>query len=151
VKEVRVTAGPRVTRGPLSSSILDYGPFTNKTQAYKSLPCVIGIALKYREVSAHTVGYFQNPSVGAIAKNVSVETDESAENFYNEVSIVTNSGSKHEIQGEEFPSLTPEQVLQNIQQSAAKYLSEEKVEGLIQAINNIENVSIDEISSNLSI
>ena len=150
IKSVHIIAGLRVTKGPLQSSILDSGPFINKTQAYKSIPCATGIALRYGNVTGRTVEYFQDKDVAHLAKQVKITSDESYEGFYNTVSITTEDGSNFEISGDEFPSLTAEQVIMNLRNSATKYLSMEKIDALIERINRIENIPMSEISECLS-
>ncbi len=146
VTEVQVVAGPRVTQGPLSSSILDMGPYINKTQAFKSLPCAIAIALKYKEVSALTANHYQNPDVAKLANKVTIVTDDKAEGFFNKVSVKTQGGENYAISGDEFPSLTHDQVRSNLMCSAVEFISESKAKNLIHAIENIERISIGELS-----
>lgn len=150
VKSVHITAGSRVTEGPLQASILDFGPYTNKTQAFKSLPCATGIALKFRNVTAQTVEHYQDADVSRLAKLVKVSTDKSYEGYYSSVEISTADGSNFETSGDEFPTLTDKQVVTNLKNVASKYLPLEKIETLINLINNIERVSMSDISDCLS-
>jgi len=150
VQSIVVIGGPRITKGPLASSILDPGPYVSRTQAFKSLPCAIGIALKFREVSIHTIPQFQDPLVARIAAKVSVETNDSAAEYFNKVEIATTDGKKHTIEGEEFPSLTPEEVRRNLLRSASKYVPRNKVEKLIKVVDQLEQTTAEDISTCLS-
>jgi 2-methylcitrate dehydratase PrpD len=146
VKEVHVAAGTRVTQGPLASSILDMGPYVNKTQAFKSLPCAIGIALEHREVSAVTANRYKDSEIAQLAEKVTITTDEQAEGFFSTVTIKTEDGKSYSRSGDEFPNLTHEQVKTNLVQAAEKFTSPEKAKSLVQAIEDIENISITDLS-----
>ncbi len=150
VKKINLEVGTRVTQGPLQASILDYGPFVNKTQAYKSLPCATGIALTYGDVSAQTAEHYQDKSVSDIAKLVTIDTDESIEGFYNRVEIVTKESGSHTLEGDVFPSLTDKQVRENLMRSASEYLTITKIQDLIDTIEKIEKVTMEDIAQNLS-
>jgi 2-methylcitrate dehydratase PrpD len=150
VESITISAGKRITHGPLSSSILDFGPFINKTQAYKSLPCAVAIALVYGDVSAETVGKFQDPNVSITAGKVSVNTNESYDGFFNSIEIKTTDNTVYEIEGDDFPSLTSEQVDFNIIKSTSRYLGDDRAKDLVKFVRNLENHDVDEISSLLS-
>lgn len=150
IETVKIIAGPRVTRGPLKSSILDEGPYVNKTQAFKSLPCAVGIALKYMEVTAATANNFDDAKVAQLAERVAIETKEDADGFYNEVVINTVNSKKHSISGEDFPTLSSEQVRKNLRSSASKFISSDQVEALIRSIDEIDKMEMEDISNNLS-
>ncbi len=150
IERIQIMAGPRVTQGPLKSSILDEGPYVNKTQAFKSLPCAVGIALKYKEVSAVTANNFGDEEVSELSKKVEINTNEDAEGFYNRVVIRTDDGKVYTISGQEFPTLSSEQVRNNIRKSASKYMSSETVESLVHSIDNIEEVDMERISKNMT-
>lgn len=150
VKSVRIVAGPRVTRGPLAASILDSGPYTNKTQAYKSLPCAIGIALRFGTVLPHTVSNYRNQDVSKLAERVEVVTNDSYESFYNSVEIVTEDGSKYHIEGEEFPSLGTEKVRENLLRAASQYVGEEKAHAMIDVIDSLDRDTVESLSNCLS-
>ncbi len=145
IVSVEILAGNRVTKGPLSSSILDFGPYLNKTQAYKSLPCATAIGLVFGDVSVETVNHYQDNEVKELAKIVDVKTEESYEGFYNKVVITTIDGRKHQIEGDEFPSLTDKEVEANFRRSASKHMSAGKVEELIKNITNIEKIKLDRL------
>ena len=117
-----------------------------KTQAFKSLPCAIGIALKYGEVSAVTANHYKEPEVAKLAEKVTIETDEQAEGFYNTVIVRAKDGSKYTISGDKFPNLTHDQVKNNLMGAAIKFASESRVKDLIQAVDNIEKISIGDLS-----
>ncbi len=146
IDEVRVTAGTRVTEGPLSSSILDSGPFLNKTQAYKSLPCAIGIGLRFREVTPMSVENYQDHSISEIAKKVRIETDRAAKGFFSSVSIVLKNGTKHTIEGDNFPTLGLDEVQRNFIRAASEYLSQQRAEQLAESILNVDQLSIGELA-----
>lgn len=150
VREVRVTAGTRVTEGPLSSSILDTGPFLNKTQAYKSLPCAIGIALRFLEVTPMSVENYQDSSISEIANKVSIETDRAAEGFYNTVRMIMNDGTEHMIRGDDFPTLGLEEVQSNFIRAASEYLSQQRAEQLAEAILRVDQLSLSEVTGLLT-
>lgn len=150
IESVEIVAGPRVTQGPLAASILDSGPYVNKTQAYKSLPCAIGIALRFGTVLPHTVSKYKNQDVSGLAAVVEVKTDESYESFYNSVAIVTRDGSKHTIEGEEFPSLEPERVRENLLLAASQYVGDKKAQEMIRVVENLEKESVVSLSNCLS-
>ncbi|MHA2096929.1 MAG: MmgE/PrpD family protein, partial [Candidatus Hodarchaeales archaeon] len=150
IREVKVVVGPRVTAGPLKSSIIDKGPFVNKTQAYKSIYCSIGIALMHRDVNPQTVKLFKEPTVSVLGDKVVVVSDEKAKGFFNRIEITTLDGKKFETQGEEFPTLTSEQVKHNFTRAASEYIPTSKVEKLILGIKNLEKSPIEEVSYNLS-
>lgn len=150
VQKIKIVASPRITEGPLSSSVLDWGPYTSETQCFKSLPCAIGIALQFREVSIETIKNYGDPRVSEIAEKVTVETEKSARGYYNSVEMTTKDGRTCKLQGEEFPSLTREEVKVNLKKAATKFMPEEKVDKLIQAIQNMENLSITDLSKYLS-
>ncbi|MGY5877220.1 MAG: MmgE/PrpD family protein [Candidatus Thorarchaeota archaeon] len=150
VRKINLEVGTRVTRGPLQASILDYGPFVNKTQAYKSLPCATGIAIVSGNVTAKTADHYQEKSVHEIAQLVTIDTDESIEGFYNRVEIITEGSGVLSIEGDKFPSLTDLQVRANLMKSASEYLSKTQVQGLIDAIDKLDKVTMEEITQNLS-
>jgi 2-methylcitrate dehydratase PrpD len=149
VKKVNVVAWPSLTRGVLAASILDQGPYTSKIQAFTSLPCAVGIALVFGDVSADTTRNYTDPRVFDVAKKVNVETDASAESYYCSVEMITKDGTRHELQGRDFPSLTRAEVKTNLMQSASKLLSKKQVNGLISAVENLEEISIADLSPHL--
>ncbi len=150
IKSIEIVAGPRVTHGPLAASILDSGPYVNKTQAYKSLPCATGIALRFGTVLPHTVSKYENKDVSTLATLVDVKMNESYESFYNSVEILTDDGSKYSIEGEDFPSLSPEEVRENLLFVASEYVGDEKTREMIGVIDNLERESVDSLSKCLS-
>lgn len=150
VKSIRITAGQRVTSGPLRESILDFGPYTNKTQAYKSLPCATGIGIVHGGVAPETVVNYQDPSVARVAAKVEVMTEPSLEGFYNLVEIRTSDNVLHTIEGNEFPSLSDDRVISNLRIMASCCVSREKAENLISLISRMERVSMSDISDCLS-
>jgi len=146
IKSVHVTAGTRVTEGPLCSTILDKGPYFNKTQAYKSLPCAIGIALKFREVTPMSVEKYQDSSISEIADKVSIETDRSFDGFHSIVKFVMNDGSEYSYESNDFPTLGLEKIRSNFIRAVSEYLSLEKAKKLSEAIMNLDEIQVNEIT-----
>ncbi len=150
IERIRLVVGTRVTHGPLQTSIVDYGPFVGKTQAYKSLPCATGIALSYGDVSAQTAEFYKEKRVQDIAHMVAIDTDESFDGFYNQVEITTNDNRVHTLEGDTFPSLSDEEVKSNLIRSAGEYLSDAKVQNLVTLIDKLEDISMNDIAEYLS-
>ena len=146
INKVHVTVGTRVTEGPLCSSILDTGPFLNKTQAYKSLPCAIAIAIKFREVTPMSVEKYQDSSISEIAEKVSIETDRSFEGYHNIVRFELNDGTEYTLEGDDFPTLSLEKVQNNFIRVASETLSPERATKLFQAIMNLDKLKLDEVT-----
>jgi 2-methylcitrate dehydratase PrpD len=149
VKEIFVTAGPKVTEGPLSQSVLESGPFLNKTQAYKSLPCAIGIALKHHEVTPMTVEDYQNPVISEIAKKVVIETDSSFENYYNVIRATMKDDTEYHIMGEDFPTLDSQKVRDNFIRASSPYLNQKKAIAAAEIIMTIDDLPIRDLSKML--
>jgi 2-methylcitrate dehydratase PrpD len=145
VKSIRITAGPKVTEGPLSKSVLDTGPFLNKTQAYKSIPCATGIALKHREVTPISVDDFRDKSIADIAERVTIETNTKYENYFSQVEITMNDGSVSSIEGEEFPTLDSKKVRQNFINASSPLLGRGRAEKAADAILSIERRTIRDV------
>lgn len=150
VKKVKVIAWPSLTSGVLGASILDRGPYTSKVQAFTSLPCAVGIALVFGDVSAETIKKYTDPKVFDVARKVHVETDASAKGYYCSVEITTKDGKRHELQGQDFPSLTRAEVKINLMRSASKLLSRKKVNEMIKAVEKLEKISVADLSPHLS-
>jgi 2-methylcitrate dehydratase PrpD len=146
VIEILVTAGPKVTEGPLSQSVLDNGPFLNKTQAYKSLPCALGIALRHHEVTPMTVEDYQDSAISEIAKKVVIKTDSSFESYYNTIDLKMRDGSVHSIRGEEFPTLDPQKVHDNFIRASLPFLNKKRALIAAEVILTIEDKPIRDLS-----
>jgi len=149
IKNVHVTVGTRVTEGPLCSSILDTGPFLNKTQAYKSLPCAIGIGLNFREVTPMSVEKYQENSVSEIAEKVSIETNRSFKGYHNIVRFELNDGTEYTLEGDDFPTLSLEKIQSNFNRVASETLSPQRATKLAQAIMNLDKISLNELTQQL--
>ncbi|MFW9779478.1 MAG: MmgE/PrpD family protein [Candidatus Heimdallarchaeota archaeon] len=150
INSVRIVAGPRVTDGPLKTSIVDRGPFVNKNQAYKSLTCASAIALKYGDVSPQTTNQYDDKEVGVIASKINLEGDEKMEGFANSIEIVMKNGSKFKIEGDEFPSLAIDSVKENLLRAAAQFIPKQKVRELVHSVIKLETKSISDVSQYLS-
>lgn len=150
VDSIDVVSSPNLWHGSFTK-----GPFTTVVQAFTSVPCLVGIALMFREVSVDTIKNYRDPRVLEIARNVNIETDTSRKGYSNHdpnilVSITTKNGRSYEMQGERFLSPNRNEIKKRLKQSASKFMPEEKAEGLIEAVEKLEKISITDFTSNLS-
>ena len=151
----KVTVG--VSKGATEFPGVDnQGPFSGTISAMMSHQFMTASALVFGEVSARTIDRFDDPEAAAIAGRVFVELDEQVDEAFPhktgaKLCIRMKDGRELRDFQEDIKPLDNNEVIERFRSSAARYISEEKIEQIIGKTLNIESLgSIDELMALLA-